>query len=196
MISDAYKLDHIGHATNIRFDSTPDDRPWKPQQLGALRPHDTILFTTACKMRYGDSVGAMRPVADGWLCVTDERITFTPFEEAASDEALGEADTAASGKGRDASSSMSAPPIPMAEWYGQAGWVTPADLPLELSAVEVSAGARADLHLRVALGLKWAEVGTERPAKGCELLNTPLAAALRRKTKFTWDEFGAFGAEE
>ena len=78
VLSESYDLTGIGPGADIRADSGPE-RPWEhgTWQHGTLRPEDALLLSTACKMRYGDVAGA---VADGWLCVTDARLTFMPFE--------------------------------------------------------------------------------------------------------------------
>ena len=78
VLSEAYDLAGIGPGADIQADSGPE-RPWErgTWQHGTLRPEDALLLSTACKMRYGDVMGA---VADGWLCVADARLTFTPFE--------------------------------------------------------------------------------------------------------------------
>ena len=86
--------------------------------------------------------------------------------------------------------------LPISEWFGQAGWVAPLNLPLELSALELIAGSRpSEIHVRVAIGLRWAVHGPSRPTSGSELRCPALAEALSRSSKFSWEEFSDFGLQ-
>jgi hypothetical protein len=53
-------------------------------------------------------------------------------------------------------------------------------------------GSRNTLPLDATSGLRWRNVGGEKPSKGEELTNERLAEALQQKTEFTQAEFDAF----
>ena len=67
-----------------------------------------------CRMRFCQPHGA---VAEGWLCVTDERLTFTPFEPLELDLQLSS----------PSNNTQDERQIPLGEWFGQGGWVAPSD---------------------------------------------------------------------
>ena len=71
------------------------------------------------------------------------------------------------------------------EWFTSV-WVS--NLPVEPSADGL---VRPWLE-NAKLGLQWREVGPERPSKGRELVNRPLALTLNYKTTFTRAEFVVF----
>ena len=46
------------------------------------------------------------------------------------------------------------------------------------------------------LGLRWREMGSEKPDTGTEIRNTALGTALRDKMKFTREEFDRFHVQD
>lgn len=51
---------------------------------------------------------------------------------------------------------------------------------------------RKDGKVLSALGLRWVEIGSEKPQVGSEIINKSLAKALEGQKEFTQEEFNAF----